>query len=51
MAMEREVINESYALVPPYSYALIQTDPESGQVVYKVAESPLTGREKEITAD
>lgn len=49
MSIDREIVNESYALVPPYAYALIQTDPDSGQIVYKIAESPLTGKEIEIS--
>lgn len=48
MSLERENINDTYPLTPPFSYALIQTDPKSGQLQYQVIESPLTHKEDEI---
>ncbi|MHA2365532.1 MAG: type II/IV secretion system ATPase subunit, partial [Candidatus Hodarchaeales archaeon] len=48
MAVEREQISDTYPLVSPFSYALIQTSPVSGQVEYQVVESPLTKQEEEI---
>lgn len=45
---ESSLIRETYPLVPPFSYALIATDPQSKQAKYTVVEVPLSTKEKEI---
>ena len=41
-------MRESYALIPPFAYALIQTDQETKTPKYTVVEVPLTSKEEEI---
>ncbi|MCG3217749.1 MAG: type II/IV secretion system ATPase subunit [Candidatus Heimdallarchaeota archaeon] len=41
------VLEETYPLIPPHSYALIQTDPVSKRTSYLVMESPLNTDEEE----
>lgn len=40
-------VQQSYALIPPFAYALIQQDPVTKQIEYKVMEAPLTAKEQE----
>ena len=40
-------VQQSYALIPPFAYALIQMDSKSKQIEYKVMEAPLTAKEQE----
>jgi flagellar protein FlaI len=48
MAESSSLIRETYPLIPPFSYALVATDPESKQTKYTVVEVPLSTKEKEI---
>ena len=41
------LIRETYPLIPPFAYALIQSDPETQQVKYTVVEVPLSSKEEE----
>ena len=43
-------VQQSYALIPPFAYALIQMDSKSKQIEYKVMEAPLTAKEAEYLA-
>lgn len=40
------LVNESYALIPPFAYCLIQTDPKTRLVQYSVVEAPLNTQEE-----
>ena len=40
-------VQQSYALIPPFAYALIQMDSKSKQIEYKVMEAPLTAKEQD----
>jgi flagellar protein FlaI len=40
-------VQQSYALIPPFAYALIQMDSKSKQYEYKLMEAPLTAKEQE----
>ncbi|MFX1514207.1 MAG: type II/IV secretion system ATPase subunit [Promethearchaeota archaeon] len=42
------LIKESYPLIPPFAYALIQTDPNTRETKYQVIEVPLSTKEGEI---
>jgi len=44
---QQSSVQQSYALIPPFAYALIQQDAKSKLIEYKVMESPLTGKEQE----
>ena len=44
---QQSSVQQSYALIPPFAYALIQQDAKSKQIEYKVMEAPLTAKEKE----
>ena len=48
MSINQEVINETYPLIQPFAYALIATDPKTGQLIYQVVESPISKQEEEI---
>ena len=48
MADSSSLIRETYPLIPPFSYALVATDPETKQTKYTVVEVPLSTAEKEI---
>ncbi|MHA1991834.1 MAG: type II/IV secretion system ATPase subunit [Candidatus Hodarchaeales archaeon] len=48
MAIEESLVRESYPLVPPFAYALIQMDAKTKEIVYSVMEAPLTSKEQEI---
>ncbi|MHA1443808.1 MAG: hypothetical protein ACTSR4_03555 [Candidatus Hodarchaeales archaeon] len=48
MADSSSLIRETYPLIPPFSYALVATDPETKQTKYTVVEVPLSTKEKEI---
>lgn len=41
------LVRESYPLIPPFAYALIQTDPKTRQTKYTVVEAPLSTDEIE----
>ncbi|MFX0114677.1 MAG: type II/IV secretion system ATPase subunit [Candidatus Hodarchaeota archaeon] len=41
------LIRETYPLIPPFAYALIQSDPETQQIKYTVVEVPLSSKEEE----
>ncbi|MFQ5978201.1 MAG: type II/IV secretion system ATPase subunit [Candidatus Heimdallarchaeota archaeon] len=43
------LIRETYPLIPPFAYALIQSDPETQQVKYTIVEVPLSSKEEEYT--
>ena len=48
LALSTEIgslVRESYPLIPPYAYALIQTDNKTKETVYSVMEAPLTTKE------
>ncbi|MFX1517641.1 MAG: type II/IV secretion system ATPase subunit, partial [Promethearchaeota archaeon] len=47
MAESSSLIRETYPLIPPFSYALVATDPETKQTKYTVVEVPLSTKEKE----
>ncbi|MFW9995511.1 MAG: type II/IV secretion system ATPase subunit [Candidatus Odinarchaeota archaeon] len=40
------LVNESYGLIVPFCYALIQTDPRTRMVKYSVVEAPLNTQEE-----
>ena len=42
------LIKDSYPLIPPFAYALVQTDPNTRETKYQVIEVPLTTQEEEI---
>ncbi len=42
------LIKESYPLIPPFAYALIQTDPNTRETKYQVIEVPLSTKEEEL---
>ena len=39
------LVRESYPLIPPYAYALIQTDSKTKETVYSEMQPPLTTKE------
>ncbi|MFX1518473.1 MAG: type II/IV secretion system ATPase subunit [Promethearchaeota archaeon] len=41
-------LEETYPLIPPFAYTLIQTDPETNQTRYMVVEVPLSEEETSI---
>ncbi|MHA2297132.1 MAG: type II/IV secretion system ATPase subunit [Candidatus Hodarchaeales archaeon] len=41
------MVNESYGLIIPFAYALIQTDPKTRSVRYSVVEAPLNTQEED----
>ena len=42
---DSSLIRETYPLMPPFSYALVATDPETKQTKYTVVEVPLSTKE------
>lgn len=44
---DQSSVQQSYALIPPFAYALIQMNAKTKLIEYKVMESPLTGKEQE----
>ena len=50
MAIEESLVRESYPLIAPFAYALIQMDAKTKEIVYSVMEAPLTSKEQEILA-
>ena len=48
MAIEESLVRESYPLIAPFAYALIQMDAKTKEIVYSVMEAPLTSKESEI---
>ncbi|MFW9780174.1 MAG: hypothetical protein ACFFE8_15100, partial [Candidatus Heimdallarchaeota archaeon] len=48
MAQSSSLIRETYPLIPPFSYALVATDPDTKQTKYTVVEVPLSSKESEI---
>lgn len=43
---EMPILEETYPLKPPHSFALIQTDPGSRRTIYQVMETPLSPEEE-----
>ncbi len=48
MSESSSLIRETYPLIPPFSYALVATDPETKQTKYTVVEVPLSTKENDI---
>ena len=48
MAETSSLIRETYPLIPPFSYELVATDPETKQTKYTVVEVPLSTKENDI---
>ncbi len=40
------ILEETYPLIPPFAYAVIQTDPQTRQTRYEITEDPLTIEEE-----
>ena len=47
MAVQAGMVTETYPLIPPFSYAKIETL-SSGQLQYSIVETPLTNNENRI---
>ena len=48
MSTGSSIIRETYPLIPPFAHALIQTDPNTRETVYKVVETGLRSHERKI---
>ncbi|KKK81053.1 hypothetical protein LCGC14_2817340, partial [marine sediment metagenome] len=48
MTIEESLVRESYPLIAPFAYALIQMDAKTKEIVYSLMEAPLTSKESEI---
>ena len=48
MAQSSSLIRETYPLIPPFSYALVATDPDTKLTKYTVVEVPLSTKESDI---
>ncbi len=45
---KQTLLEETYPLIDPFAYCLIQTDPQTKQTRYVVVETPLSSKEEEI---
>ncbi|MFX0063889.1 MAG: ATPase, T2SS/T4P/T4SS family [Candidatus Hermodarchaeota archaeon] len=48
MSTSSSIIRETYPLIPPFAHALIQTDPNTRETVYKVVETGLRSHERKV---
>ncbi|MFX1251502.1 MAG: type II/IV secretion system ATPase subunit [Promethearchaeota archaeon] len=48
MSTSSSIIRETYPLIPPFAHALIQTDPNTHETVYKVVETGLRSHERKV---